>query len=238
MRIRARAPRSKRSTCNCKDCNCGRADASDAVARERERLGYELHDGICQQLVGMAYLLSPLIGSAVQRAPELARELEHIGTLLQETLRASRALAHDWADSSERELSRCEAAFKAQAARLQDEHQVSITFDASLLFTLRLDGSMLVELEKFALEAMRNAVRHGRAGRIAVLVREAGTDWQLDISDDGVGVGLPSDSTRHGRLGLRSMRHRASRVGGRFEIMRLTPRGTCVRLSWPKQSPG
>ena len=221
---------------NCKACDCGRANASDAVARERERLGYELHDGICQQLAGMAFLLSPLIGSTAQRAPELARELEHIGTLLKETLRASRALALDWVDRSERELSRCGTALTAQVARLQNEHQVSVTFDAPLLSNLRLDGSILAELEKFALEAMRNAVRHGRAGRIDVRVSDAGTDWQLDISDDG--IGLPGDSTRRGGLGLRSMRHRARRIGGRFEILPLTPQGTCIRLSWAKQRSG
>jgi len=205
----------------------------DAVARERERLGYELHDGICQQLAGMAFLLRPLIGSIALRAPELARELEHIGTLLEETLRDSRALALDCVDRSERDISRCESVLKAQAARLEDGRPVSITFDTPLLSNLRLDGSMLAELKKFALEAMRNAVRHGRAGRIDVQVRDAGTDWQLDIIDDG--IGLPSDARRRGGLGLRSMRHRASRVGGRFAIMRLTPRGTCMRLSWPKR---
>ena len=221
---------------NCKACNSARANASDAVARERERLGYELHDGICQQLAGMSFLLSPLIGSAAQRDPKLARELEHIGTLLKETLRASRALALDCVDRSERELSRCGSALSAQAARLQNERDVSVTFDTPLLSNLRLDGGMLDELEKFALEAMRNAVRHGRAGRIDVRVSDAGTDWQLDISDDG--IGLPSDSTRRGGLGLRSMRHRARRIGGRFEILPLTPQGTCMRLSWAKRRPG
>jgi anti-sigma regulatory factor (Ser/Thr protein kinase) len=84
--------------------------------------------------------------------------------------------------------------------------------------------AIVSELAKLAREAMRNAVRHGRARSIIVELKDAGQNWQLEISDDG--VGLPSDFTRHGGLGLHSMRHRAARLRGTFEIVRLEPRGT------------
>jgi signal transduction histidine kinase len=81
---------------------------------------------------------------------------------------------------------------------------------------------------------MRNAIRHGRARRIILRLKDAGHDWQLEISDDG--VGLPSDFAKRAGLGLRGMRHRAARLHGTFEIVRLEPRGTRLRVSWPKRS--
>jgi signal transduction histidine kinase len=207
---------------------------SDAVARERERLAYELHDGVCQQLAGISFLLAPLIGPVGQLDPRTARELEHIATLLTETMQTASTLAHDRAGGTERESTDLQGALQVHAARLQAAHGVTIKVDASAPPNQPLSGIAASELAKLAREAMRNAIRHGRARSIIVRLKDAGRDWQLEISDDG--VGLPSDFTRPGGLGLRSMRHRAARLQGTFEIVRLTPRGTRLRVSWPKRS--
>jgi EAL domain-containing protein (putative c-di-GMP-specific phosphodiesterase class I)/two-component sensor histidine kinase len=207
---------------------------SDAVAREREHLAYELHDGVCQQLAGISFLLAPLIGPVMQLDPGVARELEHIATLLRETIQTARTLTHDRAGGTERESSDLQGALQVHAARLQAAHGVTIKVDATALSSQPLSGIAVSELAKLAREAMRNAIRHGRARSIIVQLKDAGHDWQLEISDDG--VGLPSDFTRRGGLGLRSMRHRAARLQGTFEIVRLEPRGTRLRVSWPRRS--
>jgi signal transduction histidine kinase len=207
---------------------------SDAVAREREHLAYELHDGVCQQLAGISFLLGPLIGPVVRLDPGVARELEHIATLLREAIQTARTLTHDRAGGSERESSDLQGALQVHAARLQAAHGVAITVDATALSSRPLSGIAVSELTKLAREAMRNAIRHGRARSITVRLNDAGLDWQLEISDDG--VGLPRDFARRGGLGLRSMRHRAARLQGTFEIVRLAPRGTRLRVSWPKRS--
>lgn len=207
---------------------------SDAIARERERLAYELHDGVCQQLAGISFLLGPLIGPLVQLDPRVARELEHIATLLREAIQTARTLAHDRAGGTERESSDLQGALQVHAARLQAAHGVTIKVDATALSSQPLSGIAVSELAKLAREAMRNAIRHGRARSIIVRLKDAGHDWQLEISDDG--VGLPGDFAGRGGLGLRSMRHRAARLQGTFEIVPLAPRGTCLRVSWPKHS--
>jgi two-component system, NarL family, sensor histidine kinase UhpB len=207
---------------------------SDAVAREREYLAYELHDGVCQQLAGISYLLDPLIGPVVQLDPGVARELKHIATLLREVIQTARTLAHDRAGGTERESGDLQGALQVHAVRLQAAHGVTIKVDATALSNQLLSGIAVSELAKLAREAMRNAIRHGRARSIIVRLKDAGHDWQLEIIDDG--VGLPSDFMRRGGLGLRSMRHRAARLQGTLEIVRLAPRGTCLRVSWPQRS--
>jgi len=205
-----------------------------SVAREREHLAYELHDGICQQLAGISYLLAPLIAPVEQLDPGVARELEHIATLLREVTQTAWTLAHDRAGGSERESSDLQNALQVHAARLQAAHGVTIQVDATAPSSQPLGAIAVSELAKLAREAMRNAIRHGRARSISVRLKDAGRDWQLEISDDG--VGLPSDFTRRGGLGLRSMRHRAARLRGTFEIERLEPRGTRLRICWSKRS--
>lgn len=207
---------------------------SDAVAREREHLAYELHDGVCQQLAGISFLLAPLIRPVAQLDRGVARELEQIATLLREVIQTALTLAHDRAGGTERESSDLQGALQVHAARLQAAHRVTIKIDASALSSQPLGGIEVSELAKLAREAMRNAIRHGRARFIIVQLKDAGHDWQLEISDDG--VGLPSDFTTRGGLGLRSMRSRAARLQGTIEIVRLAPRGTLLRVSWPKRS--
>jgi EAL domain-containing protein (putative c-di-GMP-specific phosphodiesterase class I)/two-component sensor histidine kinase len=205
---------------------------SDAVAREREHLAYELHDGVCQQLAGISFLLEALIGPVAQLDSGVARELEHIATLLREAMRAARTLAQDRVGTG-RESGDLQGALEVHAARLEAAHGVTIEVDATALSSQPLSGIVVSELAKIAREAMRNAIRHGRARSIIVRLKDAGHDWQLEIIDDG--VGLPSGFTRIKNLGLRSMRHRAARLQGTFEIVRLAPRGTRLRVSWPKR---
>jgi signal transduction histidine kinase len=207
---------------------------SDAVAREREHLAYELHDGVCQQLAGISFLLAPLISPVAQLDPGVAQELEHIAILLAETIQTARTLAHDRAGGTEQESSDLPGALQEHAARLQAAHGVTIKVDATALSSHRLGANAVSEIAKLAREAMSNAIRHGGARSIIVQLKDADHDWQLEISDDG--VGLPGDFTTHGGLGLRSMHHRAARLAGTFEIERLAPRGTCLRVSWPKRS--
>src|SRR3984885_1835548 len=207
---------------------------SDAVAREREHLAYELHDGVCQQLTGVSFLIEALIGPVVQLDRRVARELEHIATLLREAIQTARALAQDRAGGTERESSDLQGALEVHASRLEASPGGTIEVDATALSSQPLSGIVVSELAKLAREAMRNAIRHGRARSIMVRLKDTGDDWQLEIIDDG--VGLPSDFTRRQSLGLRSMRHRAARLHGTFEIVRVTPRGTRLRVSWPKRS--
>jgi PAS domain S-box-containing protein/diguanylate cyclase (GGDEF)-like protein len=207
---------------------------SEAIARERERLAYELHDGICQQLAGMSFLLAPLVDSVAQLDSGAARELEHIATLLKETSQAARTLAEDRTGGAERESSDLQGALQLHAARLQAAHGVTIQVDVTALSGEPLSGIAVGELAKLVREAMRNAIRHGRARSVIVRLKDAGHDWQLEIRDDG--VGSPDGFTRRGSLGLRSMRHRAARLQGTFEIVRLEPRGTSLRVTWPKRS--
>jgi len=206
-----------------------RLASTDAVAREREDLAYELHDGVCQELAGILFHLEALLGPVVRIDSEVARELEHVATLLREAIQTARSLAQDRAGAAAREPSDLQGALQAHAARLQAAHGVTIQVDATAVSGQPLSEVDVSELAKLSREAMRNAIRHGRARSIIVRLKDAGNDWQLEISDDG--VGLPGDFASRGGLGLRGMRHRAARLQGTFEIVRLAPGGTRLRVS-------
>src|ERR1019366_2894884 len=66
-------------------------------------------------------------------------------------------------------------------------------------------------------EALNNAVRHGRPGRIEIVVaRTEGGDIEARVSDDGAQSGKPEGVG----FGLRGMRERVAAAGGRLTIDR------------------
>lgn len=80
---------------------------------------------------------------------------------------------------------------------------------------------------RVAQESVTNAIRHARAGCIAIALTADGKRVELTVRDDGVGIADGGDGG--GRI--RSMRERALSVGGRLVVARRTDGpGTEVRL--------
>jgi signal transduction histidine kinase len=76
-------------------------------------------------------------------------------------------------------------------------------------------------------ESLTNAGKHSQAARLSVSL-DVGDGLTLEVSDDGIGLGL----TSHGRigLGLVNMRARAEKLGGTFTVREADGGGT--QLTW------
>ena len=70
-------------------------------------------------------------------------------------------------------------------------------------------------LFSIAHNAMTNAFRHSRAGRVTIALSFDGDGLRMSVSDDG--IGLPDDYADRGH-GFRNMRRDADRMGGSLEV--------------------
>lgn len=85
-------------------------------------------------------------------------------------------------------------------------------------------------------EALANAVRHGRASRVDVVVAYHRDRLVLLVKDDGDGFDVVATEARLGRspgVGLISMRSRAVIAGGQFDIRSVIGAGAEVRATLP-----
>lgn len=198
-----------------------RSAARIAVLEERTRIARDLHDGIAQDL---AYI--SLEGTRLShRQPEA----ESIAWTAQHALRQSRDLigALRSADAS------LGGAVSALATVLADRHGASLELeiDDEVDATPEARSDLLHVLS----EAISNAARHGGASRLSVmLARDAEQGITLTITDNGRGfevdkVVTDSDSG----LGLRGIRERIERRGGRVEIRSRPLEGTALTVVIP-----
>jgi signal transduction histidine kinase len=81
-------------------------------------------------------------------------------------------------------------------------------------------------------ELLSNLRRHSQAAHATLTLAEVGTTIRLELRDDGRGFRVDGPAT--GGQGLRNMRERVTRMGGRLEIESAPGQGTTVRIVVPR----
>ena len=90
---------------------------------------------------------------------------------------------------------------------------------------LQLPQALERELYYLTVEALNNTLKHARATEVSVLVRMGPSEVTLEVLDDGCGFRPLETSGGHG---LRNMRERVERMGGRLEIASTPGAGTRI----------
>jgi signal transduction histidine kinase len=81
----------------------------------------------------------------------------------------------------------------------------------------RLDSSVDLSAFRIVQEALANTLKHAGPARAHVRLRYGDHDVELDVSDDGTGVALPSSAEAAPGTGLLGMRERVAMLGGEME---------------------
>ena len=199
-----------------------------AITRERNRLGYELHDTLAHGLSGLAVQLEAMSALWTSK-PDTAR------AMLADALTSTRSALHEARRAiSDLRASPLENLGLARAIR---ELAEAAAARAGLELTLRvpdaLDGlgsQPEQALYRVAAEAVANVVRHAGARRLTVQLDDSGTDVSLLVADDGRGFD-PAAALDHGHFGLYGMRERARMIGSELGVESAPGMGTTVRLT-------
>jgi len=202
--------------------------ASEVALVERRRIAADLHDGVVQDLTGLALDLEAPVGR-----PEGLSEVER----------------RDRSEFASR-LRRANAQLRGQAAELYPPAAADIDVEdsiarmmerlpASMEGSLHVDDDALVSpayrwlVFRAAQEAIRNAVQHSGATRLTVRLRRSATGTILSVEDDGVGFSPKVDPVRPGHMGLSLLADTAKGAGAVLTIRSAPGDGTTVRLETP-----
>lgn len=197
------------------------------AAREEERLRLrrDLHDSIGPRLAAMAMQLDGVTARLPQAPgtdPELAHRAEWLAGQLRETVSDLRRVMEDLRPPALDELGLVGA-----LEQLVEPYGSRVTLSAT--GTGSLPPATEVAAYRIAAEAVTNAVRHSGCRSCCLSLRREEAWLVVEASDDGHGI-APDAAPG---VGLRSIRERASEVGGRLEVTERPGGGTVVRARVP-----
>ncbi len=199
-----------------------------ALARERERIGRELHDGIIQSIYAAGLMLEGArhnISDEPEAArAQLTRAIESLNQTIQDIRRYIFDLRGKMPDDD----------LEVGLNKMLKDFHVNTLLETR--FIVEGENIRMLRAERrqhifqITREALTNAARHAQARRVEVRLRYGVNALQLSISDDGIGLStLPINKGQ----GMRNIRERARLLDGMLDINTAPNEGMTLILTVP-----
>lgn len=196
--------------------------------REQARIGHDVHDGLCQFLVGIAFDCNRLQRQLANASRAEAVQVEKISGLLDSAITEARQLARGLFPV-QLEADGLISALKELSAVVSNRFKIGCEVECRDEISIR-DNVVATHLYRIAQEAVNNARQHGHAEHISINVGKVNSSLELVVRDDGRGL----DPARNGAgLGLHIMDYRARSMGGSLTVESEPGAGTRVRCEVP-----
>jgi PAS domain S-box-containing protein len=183
-------------------------------AREQQRIGQDLHDGLGQHLTGIAFMSKVQERKLAEKGLPEASEAARIVTLVNQAITQTRELArgllpvmaeaHGLASALGRWAAEVEELFHI-SCRLQLAEPVQIP-----------DANVATHLYRIAQEAVNNAIKHGSARNIVIRLSGENEFGTLSIRNDG--ASLSDSRANESGMGMQIMNYRARMIGGSLRV--------------------
>ena len=192
--------------------------------RERQRIGYDLHDSLGQHLTGIAFLGKVLAQRLTARQAAESAEANQIVDFVNQAIVQAQKLARGLVPVT-LEIYGLVFALQELAAGVEALFRLScrVTSDQAIHIA---DHAVAMHLYRMVQEAVNNAVQHSQAKHIAITVLLVDGSLRLTVLDDGIGI--DPGVVGHRGMGVRIMHYRARMIGATLEVRRQTHGGTCV----------
>lgn len=194
---------------------------------ERRRIAQDLHDGVIQDLAGLAYAL-PLVSDGGGKGHQKGKlTLERVHLMLLDCVASLRRLITDsYPPEIESEGLANVLADLASAVESDDlDITVNVTSNGALT------GASARLAYRVVREGLRNVARHAQADHAIVRVWTDGGEAVVQVQDDG--VGLPAGGAPEGHLGLRLLSDTIGDIGGSVRTVPAEGGGTLLEARYP-----
>lgn len=203
-----------------------------ATLEERQRIASEMHDGLLQTLS----FLGLMVGWAKDHMAQ--GDLEKTLSTLQQIERAEEQAEHEIrrAIASLQDDFPLNYTLQEQLAVLAGELSKTnppVLFETESILPMILPHQESEQALRVVREALLNAQRYSQAETVHLSMQEDRNEIILTVQDQGVGFDCgvePNDSRAH--FGIKIMKARAVRLGGKLTIQSAPGIGTIVQLRW------
>jgi PAS domain S-box-containing protein len=207
----------------------------EIAGREQLRIGSDLHDGLGQDLTGVALMLRSVAAQLRKENSSARADVEDIISLVNGAIESTRAMARGLAPVGA-DRGGLIAGLQSMTVRGVERYGVRAHFNTSLKEPLTLDDGAATHLYRIAQEAFTNAIRHGRVTQVTIELATAEGSLTLSIQDNG--RGFDERNANSNGMGMKLMRYRAQMLGGDVTIANNKGGGVIVRCTCPHRVPG
>ncbi len=205
-----------------------------AQEEERRRVARDLHDGLGQDLAGMAFGLEVVERMGADQPEPTLAHIRRLRVQIAETTNRVYDMILALRPSALDDLGLVPA-LRVQAERTLKDAGVQFEMEASG-FTRRLPPEIETALFRTFQEALHNIARYAGARRVRLSLVAHDGQFEGEIVDDGRGFDpeaiRPNGYTPRG-LGLLGMQERVAQCGGTLEILSRPGAGTRLRIRVP-----
>jgi PAS domain S-box-containing protein len=191
--------------------------------REQQRIGQDLHDGLCQELTGIELMCQVLEQKLSAKSGAEAKQVAEIGEHIRQAIAHTRKLARGLSPV-ELETNGFVSALYELADHAKKLLHVKCRLECAAPVSIR-DNVAATHLYRITQEAINNAIKHGKAKDIVISLKPIHDKIVLTITDDG--IGFLNKSRKGSGMGLHTMKYRAGVVGAEFEL-KSTGKGAAV----------
>ena len=207
-----------------------RDEATDAA---RRHLARELHDSVSQAIYAIVLTTHAAQQRAERDPAKVGEALDTVVELAEAALAEMRALIFELRPEALADVGLV-GALDRQLDGLELRHGLTTVRELGEEPSLPFAAKQV--LLRVVQEALHNVVKHARAQRVEVRVREADGRVHLRVADDG--VGFDTDASFPGHLGHTSMRERLAALGGQLRLHSRPGEGTVIEAEAPLESAG
>lgn len=203
----------------------------DLLENERQRISYELHDSIGQNL-SIAKLIVNKIFKVLPEKPQRGH-LFRINELLETSLKELKRISYNLKPRILEEMG-LEPALISLCESVSKESGIKGSIDITS-FEKRLDQKLEIALFRITQEALTNIVKHSNAKKFKIRIANIGSIVRLMIIDDGNGFNWEEQlkSSDKNCMGLFSIQERINTNNGVLRIDSNPHQGTVIKLELP-----
>jgi PAS domain S-box-containing protein len=201
----------------------------EAIGGEQRRIAGEMHDGLGQELTGLALSVRALANRAHKEREAISSDLEQLALLATSCIQDAHRIVQGLSP-----LTNADGNLDAALELLAQRSSLSGT---RVKYRSRHEVPPVIELKmrnhlyRIAQEAVHNALKHSGAKTIDIELCSRPSNLKLSVNDDGPGLAAAGEKGLG--LGMRTMRFRASAIGGRLIVTRGAENGNSVVCEVP-----
>lgn len=200
---------------------------------ERRRIARDLHDSSLQNLTHTIHEIE-LASKYIDKDPIQAKlELASISKNIREVINEIRSTIFDLRPMQFDDLGFKESV-EELVTRLKNESSINIIFDID---DLDLNNkAALMAIFRIVQECMNNAVKHSDGSLVNVKIKDYGTTFHIEISDDGKGFEVDKvlqNEKLNRHFGLMILEERVNILHGTIDFKSEKDKGTNIKIQLP-----